>query len=79
MLVGWDKDDINGWFIGTVHSTTISARDQQKTPTANCVVKYTKQRTSNKFVGQVACELSSRIYGPEKWWVLLEKDVPASM
>lgn len=73
VFVGWDSNDIHGWFVGTVHSTTISARDRQKTPSANFVVKYTKQRTANKLNGCVACELSERVYGANKWWVLLEK------
>lgn len=73
VLVGWDQDNVYGWFIGTIHSVSISARDRQKTPSANFVVKYTSQRTGNQLNGCVACELSQRIYGPDKWWVLLEK------
>ena len=31
--------------------------------------------TANKLNVQVACELSTRLYGAENWWVILEKDV----
>lgn len=73
VYVGWDSNGVYGWFMGTIHSTTISPRDRQKTPTANFVIKYTKQRTRDQLNGLVACELSARIHGPNKWWVLLEK------
>lgn len=73
VYVGWDTDDVYGWYIGTIHSTTISVRDKQKTPHANFVVKYTNQRTNNNLQGNVACELSARNYGADKWWVLLKK------
>lgn len=74
VFVGWDTDDIYGWYIGTIHSTNISARDLQKTPTANFVVKYTKQKTKDAINGCVACELSARLYGVSKWWLILEKE-----
>lgn len=73
VYVGWDSNGVRGWYMGTIHSTVVSARDKQKTPSANFVVKYTSQRTNNQVNGLVACELSDRVHGPTKWWVLLEK------
>lgn len=73
VLVGWDDSDKHGWFIGVVHSTNVCARDKQHTPTANFVVKYTKNRTNNVLNGLVACELSERTHGVQKWWVRVEK------
>ena len=59
MLVGWDDgEDFYGWFVGTIHSTTVTARDLRKTPSANFVVKYSSQRTGGLINGCVACELS---------------------
>jgi len=40
---------------------------------ANFVVKYTKNRTNNVLNGLVACELSERTHGVQKWWVRVEK------
>ena len=60
--------------MGKVQRRGVLPRDLVKKPTANFVVKYQKKFTSNQLEGQVACELSSRLYGAENWWVLLEKD-----
>ena len=75
MLVGWDTEDAVGWYIGRVHSASISARDKSKTPAANFVVKYTARHTNNALNGNVACELSLRMYGVGKWWMLLGKSL----
>ena len=72
-LVGWDKDGLHGWYIGTIHSTHLNARDLGKTPSANFVIKYSSQRTAGAINGLVACELSERTHGSTNWWVLAEK------
>ena len=74
ILYGHDSRAATGWFVGTVHSTTISASDLKKTPTANFVVEYVARLTDKKLVGKVACELSERTYGPCEWWVLVERE-----
>jgi len=62
--------------VGTVHSTTISASDLKKTPSANFVVEYRAPQTDKKLAGKVSCELSARTYGTGEWWVLVEKEGP---
>ena len=74
VLVGWDTDAFSGWFVGTIHSSTVSARDKLKTPMANYVIKYTAQRTGDQIVGNVACELSPRLHGKDNWWVLIQRE-----
>lgn len=71
VLVGWDTDDVSGWFVGKIHSANVGQRDLQTTPSANFVVKYTSRRTNDMLDGLVACELSERTHGVDKWWVLL--------
>ena len=67
ILYGWDTADAQGWFRGTVHSRTLSARDLRATPSANYVVKYKPAETEKRLNGAVACELSERfLYGPTK-------------
>ena len=52
----------------------LSPSDLRTTPTAaNYVVKYTSAQTERALHGNVACELSARLYGVSVWWVLLEK------
>ena len=60
--------------MGKVQRRGVPARDLVKTPTANFVVKYQKKFTSNQLEGLVSCELSSRLYGADKWWVVVEKE-----
>ena len=74
ILHGWDSKNATGWFIGTVQSRNLSATDLKKTPTANCVVKYTSKATNGALNGKTAGELSVRTHGPGEWWVVLEKD-----
>lgn len=75
VYVCWDSASLNvhGWYVGTIHSAQLGARDLSNTPTANFSVKYTLQRTNKQLNGCVACELSARLYGIDKWWVLIEK------
>eukprot|EP00966_Prymnesium_polylepis_P185467 4299018-Prymnesium_polylepis.1 len=66
-------DGACGWFLGTVTSSAVGARDKKKVPTATHVVTYTKKDFGTKdVVGTVATELSSSNYGSEEWWLLLE-------
>ena len=75
MLRAWDTKDIEGWFLGTVHSRNVTRTDLQATPTANFVIKYTVQKTGHqKLNGLVACELSARTHGVGEWWVQVVKD-----
>ena len=75
VLVGWDSKQAEGWFLGTVHSTSGFTRgDLQRVPTANFVVKYNPKLTDKKLNGNVAHELSARTYGAAQWWVQVEKD-----
>ena len=74
ILYGWDSDAAQGWFKGTVHSRTLSARDLRATPSANYVVNYKAGETEKRLNGKVACELSARIYGASAWWVVLEAE-----
>ena len=63
-----------GWFVGTIQSRKLSPTDLKKTQTANFVVEYHGKMTNKNLVGKVACELSARTWGPEEWWVLVQKD-----
>ena len=40
--------------------------------TANFLVTYTKKETGGLLNGEEARELSSRNYGPDEWWLLLD-------
>ena len=73
VLVGWQTAKVMGWYLGAIHSRKLSPTDLKATPTANFVVKYTNAKTNKKINGNVACELTTRKYGPSEWWVLLEK------
>ena len=74
ILCGLETRQAMGWFVGTVHSRSLSSTDKKKTPTANFVVKFKKSVTKNKNVdGCVAVELTERTHGPGVWWVLLQK------
>ena len=67
-------DDHYGWYIGTIFSTNLTARDLKHTPRANCVVTYRKSETKvTSLGGKVACKLSKHPYGVDQWWVLLKK------
>lgn len=71
VLCGFETKNVMGWYMGTVHSRSLSATDLKRTPAANFVVKYSKAITKNKnLVGCVACELTARTHGPGEWWVL---------
>lgn len=74
ILYGWDSKHATGWFIGTVHSTNVTASDRKKTPSANAVVSYKSKLTNKALNGNVACELSMRTYGRGEWWVLVAKE-----
>ena len=66
-------DDHYGWYIGTIFSTNLTARDLKHTPRANCVVTYRKSETRvTSLDGKVACELCKHLYGVDQWWVLLK-------
>ena len=73
ILYGWDSKTATGWFIGTVHSRNVPARDLKATPSANFVVEYTSKLTGKVLKGKASCELSARTHGTEEWWVLVEK------
>ena len=72
VLYGWDSAQAHGWFLGTVHSASLSATDLRNVPTATHAVKYIAKETDTRLNGKVACELSGELYGPDKWWVLVE-------
>ena len=75
-LFGWDSTTASGWFLGTIQGRTLSATDLRKTPSANYVVKYKaaqSRETGKTLNGNVACELSPRLYGAAVWWVLVER------
>ena len=76
-VYAWDDNTRAGWFMGHVQRCGVPAKDKQKTPSANFVVKYTKKLTGGHLEGTVSCELSAKVYGAEKWWVLLQRSVPA--
>ena len=78
ILHGWDSKTASGWFIGTVHSSSVPPRDLKATPSANFVVDYTAKLTGKMLSGKVSCELSARTYGPAEWWVVVVKDDSAS-
>ena len=71
-LFGWDNTVASGWYLGKIQGRGLSATDLRKTPTANFVVRYTKAQTGS-IHGNVACELSPRLYGAAVWWVLVER------
>ena len=73
-LFGWDNSTASGWYLGKIQRFGgLSPSDLRATPTANYVVKYTAGQTDRALHGNVACELSARLYGASVWWVLLEK------
>jgi hypothetical protein len=45
----------------------------RKLPTATHAVKYANKDTNKILNGVVACELSQKLYGPDKWWVVVER------
>ena len=73
VLIGHDSSQARGWFLGRVHSTTLSATDLRKTPSANIIIKYDRKFTDRKLHGLEARELSVRLHGPTAWWVEVEK------
>ena len=45
VLVSWDNKTVQGWYVGTVHSTgPFTVNDLKRAPSSNVVVKY-----SNKY------------------------------
>ena len=73
ILYAWDDDTAYGWYIRSICNTNLGKRDMRTVPRANCVVKYDKNDTKLAGLhGQVACELSKTLYGPDQWWVLLK-------
>ena len=73
ILYAWDDDTAYGRYIGTICNTRLGVRDMRAVPRANCVVKYDKNDIKLAGLhGQVACELSKNLYGPDQWWVLLK-------
>ena len=48
--------------MGHVQRCGVPAKDKQKTPSANFVVKYTKKLTGGHLEGTVSCELSAKLY-----------------
>ena len=73
VLTGHLEDGACGWFVGTVVSSAVGARDKKKTPTATHIVDYKEKETRSKqLVGREATELSTEKYGAAEWWLLLE-------
>lgn len=76
ILHAWDAPNIRGWFMGRVSARGVSHSDMRQTPTANYVVTYDKKVTKNRHLhGRVASSLIEAKYGPDEWWIMLEKDV----
>ena len=74
VLTGHDSRQARGWFIGRVHSLTLSAADLRKTPSANVIIKYDRKLTGKKLHGLEARELSASLHGPGAWWVEVEQE-----
>ncbi|KAL1496863.1 hypothetical protein AB1Y20_014447 [Prymnesium parvum] len=74
ILMGWDNDTAEGWFIGHIHSTgPFTQNDLKRCPNANFVVRYAAKETDKCLNGKVAHYLSMDTYGVDKWWVFLRK------
>ena len=53
VLYAWGDNTRAEWFMGHVQRCGVPAKDKQKTPSANFVVKYTKKLTGGHLEGTV--------------------------
>ena len=58
--------------MGKVRFFGVGAKWKKHCETANFLVTYTKKDTGGLLNGEEARELSSRNYGPDEWWLLLD-------
>ena len=61
-----------GWHVGKVRFFGVGAKWKKQCETANFLVYYTKKDTGGLLNGEEARELSSRNYGTDEWWLLLD-------
>ena len=59
--------------MGKVYGYGVSHGDKKACQTANFKVAYTKKETNGELHGNQARELTSRNYGREEWWMLLDQ------
>lgn len=60
------------WYVGTIKLDGVSPAWKKRCPTANFLVKYTRQGTGNALEGDEALELTAANYGRNEWWLLLD-------
>ena len=71
VLVAHNTEPV-GWHVGKVRFFGVGAKWKKHCETANFLVYYTKKDTGGLLNGEEARELSSRNYGPDEWWLLLD-------
>ena len=71
VLVAHNTEPV-GWHVGKVRFFGVGAKWKKQCETANFLVYYTKKDTGGLLNGEEARELSSRNYGPDEWWLLLD-------
>jgi hypothetical protein len=62
-----------GWHVGKILHYGVSHTEKRLCETANFKVAYTKKETNGELQGHQARELTSRNYGRDEWWMLLDQ------